>query len=160
MTVVDFKLKPKLRLVLKPHERQRAIERGLLKEPAQEAAKAEKPPPPHPRPDRPATGRGQAAPRLPRPLAILAAAFGVETIRIPLAIGCGEAMLPGVGPGVRKAFRSIAYQKALATSPHRYHPDGTVASEVSEQDRAGAIKALAHYAEQSANKAQTRKKED
>lgn len=156
------------KLVLKPHERERAQVKGLLAglEPtAPEPAGGEQTPPPVPA-DLPTPEKGVAGPpgpATPVPRLTLMQAlcrdFAVEWLPMPLAIGIGAGLPIEVRWRLARLVRREKYLRALATSPHRYQFDGSIASEVSAEHRDSAIAQLEHMAAKAAMNAPTAQKD-
>ena len=140
------------KLSLKPSERAKAIEKGILgglrtAQIGPGAANA----------TAGTLGTTQAAANAPaarKPTLVqeVCAAFGVEWLKYPLAIGIGNGQPPAIRRRIGLLVRRPKYLHALVASPHRFNADGSISGEVSEGDRESARAALAQINKQQETK--------
>jgi hypothetical protein len=160
---------PRPKLGLKPSERDRAVRQGLLgglgpiaPEPA--GAPIGTGTLPDPRPEAIDAATGHQSPPGPVPEAKptlvqqLCADFGVDWLPYPLAIGVGQDKPREVRQRLGLLVRRRIYLFALAHSPSRFHPDGSIAGPVSDEHRAWAAVQLEHLARKKADEVATREK--
>jgi len=146
----------RLKLSLKPSERAKAIEKGILGGlrtaqigPGGANATAGT----NALPQAAANAPGAAAAAKLTMLQKVCAELGVEWLPMPLAIGISKGKSREFHRMLGSLVTRPRYLLALIRSPHRFNADGTIAGEVSEEHKAVARAALDHITKQKAAKA-------